>query len=144
MISLALLHQTGALSYEKTYGILLLVNRVSLDKLSSHMRSSSNIITSIDLNNVYHIREVFKFTTNLVSLCIDSYVTSTLTGFKSDFTESLYYEIEECSSDTTTGKITIISEDIIAYKLKDDNFNPFMLLTKISYTLESKFRLMLP
>ena len=144
LTSLVLLYQLGALSYERTYSTSSLANRVPPDKSFHYMRISSNKITRIALNNINNSREVTKFNTDLASLLIDSCVTSDLTGLKSGFIEGLYYEFKEHSSDITVGKVKIISEGILAYKLKDDNGDPFTLLTKIVYTLQSKFRLISP
>ena len=47
-------------------------------------------------------------------LCIDSYVTRGLTGFKDDFVEETYFNIEERSTNTTTDKVSIIGESIAA------------------------------
>ena len=64
--------------------------------------------------------------------------------FKDDFMQGSYYEIEVKSSDATTGKASIIGEDVAACTFKDDNGELFTLHTKMSYAPMSKHRLMAP
>ena len=51
-------------------------------------------------------------------LCLDSCVTASLAGFKSDFIEGSHAEVIERSSDTTTVKAVIIGKGIATYTLK--------------------------
>ena len=142
LLSFTILHQTGELSHERTYGISSLAKRVPPDK--SICCVNSHKITSLALNSADDGGEVIKFDTDSASLCIDSCVTGGLTGFKSDFIEGSYQEIAERSSDTTTGKTAIIGEGISANKLKDDNGDSFTLLTKMACGSQIKYRLMSP
>ena len=77
-------------------------------------------------------------------LCLDSCVTTGLTGFKSDFIEGSYAEVTERSSDTTTGKVITIEEGIAAYTFKDDTGELCTIKTHISHAPSSKYRLMSP
>ena len=144
LVSLTLLHQTGALSCERTYDVSSLANRVPPDKSIHHLKKPSHKISSLSLNSIDDGGEVTKFDTNSESLFIDSCATGGLTGFKSDFIEGSYHEIEERSSDTTTGKTTIIGEGIATCKLKDGNGDLFIVLTKMACAPQTKFRLMSP
>ena len=62
-------------------------------------------------------------------------VTGSLTSFKSYFIEDSYAEIPKRSTNTTTGKVTIIGKGIAAYRFLDDNKEPFMMHTKMAYAL---------
>ena len=86
----------------------------------------------IILNNTKDSEEAIKFDSDLVNLYIDSCATEGLTGFRCDFIKDSYIEIPIRSTDTTTGKISIIDKEIAAYRFIDDKGEPFMLYTKIS------------
>ena len=146
LLALTLLHQKGALSYELSYGIesTSLADRVPPDKYSQSTFNHFEDLNYKALNNTYDDGEVVRFDSDSVSLYIDSCVTGGLTGFKQDFVEGTYVDIEERSSDTTTGKMSIIGEGIAAYLLKDDNGEPYLLYTKMAYAPNSKYRLMAP
>ena len=80
----------------------------------------------------------------MVNLCIDSHVTGRLTGFMPDFVDETYVEVNKRSSDTTTGKTSIIGEEIAAYSVIDDNGDNYAIFIKMSYVPLSKYRLMAP
>ena len=94
------------------------------------------------LHNTHDNGEVVRFDSDSVSLYIDSCVTGGLTGFMQDFMEGSYVEIEERSSETTTGKTSIIGQGIAACTLKDDDGELYLLYTKMAYAPNSKYRLM--
>ena len=60
------------------------------------------------------------------------------------FIKGACVDVEERSSDATTGKTSIIGEGIAAYTLKDDNSKPHLLHAKIAHAPNSKHRLMAP
>ena len=146
LLALTLLHQKGALSYETRYGIedTILADRVPPDKPSQNTFNHFLNFKCIALNNTYDNGEVVRFDSDSVSLYIDSCVTGGLTGFMKDFVEGSCVEIEERSSNTTTGTTSIISQGIAAYTLKDNDGEPHILYTKMAYAPNSKYRLMSP
>ena len=87
LLSLTLLHQTSALSYERTYSASSLKNRVLLDKAVSYLNDSIMKIHSLALNITDDEGEVEKFNADSASLHIDLCVAGSLTSFKLDFIE---------------------------------------------------------
>ena len=69
---------------------------------------------------------------------------SGLTRFMTDFADGMCIEVKERSSDTIAGITSIIREEIVAYLIKDDNGNNYTIFIKISYTLSSKYWLIVP
>ena len=67
-----------------------------------------------------------------------------MTDLKQDFVKGACVDIEERSSDATAGKMSIISEGIAAYALKDDNGELCLLCTKMAHAPNSKYRLIAP
>ena len=95
----------------------------------------------IAFNNTGNTEEVICFDSNSANLCIDYCVTWGLISFKINFIEGSYAEIPEKSTDTTTGKATIIGQGIAAYRFLDNNGQSFIMHTKIVYAPQSKYRL---
>ena len=148
LLAMTFIHQKGALSYEMKYGSNggnpSLTNRIPPDKFKVTSLCKAKDLDPKSLNNTQDDGEVIHFDSDSVNLYIDSCVTGGLTGFKTDFVDGTYVEVEERSSDTTTGKTSIIGEGIAAYSIKDDNGDDYTIFTKMSYAPSSKYRLMAP
>ena len=96
------------------------------------------------LNNTNEEGEVIRFDSDSTNIFIDSCVEGGLTGFRSDFIEGTFVEIEKQTSYITTGKSSIIDEGIMDHTLKDDNGEDHTLHTRMAYDPSSKYRLMAP
>ena len=111
LCTLKVLHQKGALSYERSFGS-------SLDPLSFVIlpvkcpENSNKLLNIKDLDlksiNTTTAEEFIFFDSDSSHLCQDSCITSGLKGFKSDFIEGSYAEVTERSSDTNAGKSVMI------------------------------------
>ena len=118
LCTLTLLHQTCALLHERSVGSSLdpLTFDVPPDKYHN-TNSKSQINLLIALNNTTE-EDLMVFDSDSSHLHLDSCVTASLTGFKSDFIEGSCAEVTERSSDTKTGKAVIIEEGISTCTLK--------------------------
>ena len=94
------------------------------------------------LSNTNDEGEIIRFDADSANLCVDSCATGGLTRFKNDFTPGAHNEIDERTSDATTGKILIIGEVMSAYKVKDGDGETFTLCTKMACVPLSKHMLM--
>ena len=131
---LLILHQAGALSYEKTHGCnSWLDNKVSPDKTNTNSinipapNNSTAFLTQTSRNDVglkvlsstNDEEEVIKFETNSTNSYVDSCTTGGLTRFMDYFIPGIHQEIEERSSDTTTRKSTMVGESLEACTLNN-------------------------
>ena len=137
MITLTLLHQKGALSYEKDHGSSIsswsLCDKTPPDKRITPSLFKTQDIESKDLNKTYEDVEVVRFDSDTAKLYVDSCVVDRLTGFRSDFIEGNYLDVERRTSDITTGKASIIGEGVAACTLIDDDVEHYTTHTKMSY-----------
>ena len=137
MITLTLLHQKGALSYEKDHrssiGSRSLSDRMPPDKHAKPSLFKTQDIELKDLNKTHEEVEVVLFDSYSANLYVDSLITGKLTGFRSDFIEVNYVDIEEQPSDVTTGKASIIDEGVVASTLIDDDGEYHTTHTNMAY-----------
>ena len=129
------------MKYENRRENPLLMKRIPPNKIS--LFNTKDLDAKL-LNNIKDNGEVIRFDSDSVNLCINSCVTGRLTGFMSDFADNTYTEVDERSSNTITGKTSIIREEIAAYSVMDDNGDNYTIFIKMSYALLSKYRLIAP
>ena len=147
-MALKLSHQKGALSYEKYYrhnsNDGSLSNRMPPDEHAKLSLFTNKEIELKALNNAHEKGEVACFDLDSTNLYIYSCVADRLTGFRIDFIEGTRVDIEEQTSDATTGKASIVGEGIAVCTMKDDDGENHTLHTRMAYALSSKYRCMAP
>ena len=148
MITLILTHQKGSLSYEKDYGHSSsgrsLSDKIFPDKHAKPSLFKTQEIELNALNNSHDEGEVVRFESYSTNLCIDPYVVSRLTGFRSDVIEGTYVDMEEQTCYATKVKASIICECIAACTLKYDGVQYHTMRARMAHAPSSECRLMEP